>query len=156
MNNDQRRKHIASLNAGYLHWKEQRFVPSSTGYSFGCRTANEGMSFLEGITVCAMQPSLRFHYSPTHTISRSPMHPGMLRSPEFRFPVTRGGPERALRCSANQNFLYLGAVLIQRLSLQHWRGAVHDCTVPTLRAVVPAPPDGASTHGEHLRPRRAL
>jgi hypothetical protein len=70
----------------------------------------------------------------------------MLRSPEFRLPVTRG-PERALRCRANQNFLYLGAVLIQNLSLQHWQGAVHNCTLPTHRAAVPAPQDDAYTHG---------
>ena len=80
-----------------------------------------------------------------------------LRSPQVCLPATLRGPECAPRCSANQVYIHLGAVLIQHLSRQHRRGAVHDRTLPAhLRAAVPAPKDGASTHGEHLRPRRAL
>lgn len=65
----------------------------------------------------------------------------MLRSSQFRLPVTDGGPECAIRCSANQIYLHFDHVLVQRLSRQHRRGAVHDRTPPV-------PQEGAFTNSE--------
>jgi len=41
-----------------------------------------------------------------------------LPSPQIRLPEIHRGPGRAPRCSANQIYIYLGAVLIQQLSRQ--------------------------------------